>query len=206
MFEARCSILPQGFLETQLLGHPEPSWGQGSRQVTIPCATAPQLHMVSCLCCGEDGSAPALCESRWSWGWLAPWKRRVNSKKHRPRGLKSLLGGFLFPVLCPNVVTFPVCVCKQFQAPLPCTCTSLAHTGTAAAWGGHTEQTSSSASLSQLPQGGLCHKAAGSSCACTGQVTVVDVGSAGKWSSHPPDPFWPEKLWPAAMTSVLHLF
>lgn len=47
--------------------------------------------------CGVGGSAPALCESQ-SWGWLVPWKRWVNSKT-QATGLKSLLGGFLLPVL-----------------------------------------------------------------------------------------------------------
>lgn len=99
-------------------------------------------------------------------------------------------------------------MCKQVPAPLPCTYTSLAHTGTAAAHGTHTQQTPCAASLSglQLLQEELFHRAAGSSCACTGQVTTVSVEGAGKWSGHPSGPSWLGKLRPAAMSSVPHLF
>lgn len=59
--------------------------------------------------------------------------------------------------------------------------------------------------LAAAPEG-LFHRAAGSSCACTGQVTMVSVEGAGKWSGHPSGPSWLGKLQPAAMSSVLHLF
>lgn len=103
---------------------------------------------------------------------------------------------------------FPSVCVNRFRHPYHVQYTSLAHTGTAAARGTHTQQTPCAASLSglQLLQEGLFHRAPGSSCACTGQVTTVSVEGAGKWSGHPSGPSWLGKLRPAAMSSVPHLF